>query len=67
MIPRTLLDSAMENYKRMYTDLFEETLALRERIWHLEHEILATRSNPSHLSLREDQLVPPRRPTVRII
>ncbi|PKI84226.1 hypothetical protein MVES_001732 [Malassezia vespertilionis] len=42
----TLTDAsrASESNDKLYRDMFEETLSLRERMWNLEHAIFATRA-----------------------
>lgn len=73
-VSRNEIEEAAASFRKLYSDLFEETLELRKRMWELgtcftdtEHETFATRKRhdaPSWAPPLEDRI---RLPPVRII
>lgn len=68
LAPRDEVQKAWESHRNLYTDMFEETHAIRERLWKLEHDMFATRTR-SRVSPTWDQPsyeIPPM-PPVRLV
>ncbi|WFD34076.1 hypothetical protein MCUN1_000908 [Malassezia cuniculi] len=71
VVSRELIDQTNETARRMYSDMYEETLALRERVWRLgtsladtENERLAFTQTPRSVW---DAPPPPPSPAMRLL
>ncbi|KOS15764.1 hypothetical protein Malapachy_2205 [Malassezia pachydermatis] len=67
LITREEVQGAWDSHRKLYEDLYEENLGLRERMWKLEHEIFATRKHFDEPAWapRDDKVL--RLPPVRLV
>ncbi|WFD19023.1 hypothetical protein MCAP1_001238 [Malassezia caprae] len=66
-ITRDEVTHAWDSHRQLYSDMFEETHELKERLWQLEHTIFATRARAEPVAWDLEPARPLPLPPVRLV
>ncbi|SHO77200.1 Uncharacterized protein MSYG_1541 [Malassezia sympodialis ATCC 42132] len=66
-ITRDEVTHAWDSHRKLYSDMFEESHELKERLWQLEHTIFATRTRTEPVAWDLVPARPPPLPPVRLL